>query len=179
MTTYLRGQVISHKNIKRGRRIINYISTSEEDAVDLIDNKKFYDALSAKVNVDRVGVPKGKNGVNYESVSPKWFISPEAVKRTVQHTNQRGISKILHLSLSRRFKTHNRALRYNRLQNNVFTDAMQAHNIYRIMKRYAQLYSTEFGWSGAHPIKNKGDAHETLSLFFKRDGFPPKMVMYV
>ena len=26
-------------------------------------------------------------------------------------------------------------------------------------------------------MKKKGDAHETLSLFFKRDGIPPKMVM--
>ena len=26
-------------------------------------------------------------------------------------------------------------------------------------------------------MKNKGNAHETLSLFFKIDGVPPKMVM--
>ena len=28
-------------------------------------------------------------------------------------------------------------------------------------------------------MKSKGDAHENLSLFFKRDGVPPKMVMDV
>ena len=27
-------------------------------------------------------------------------------------------------------------------------------------------------------MKNKGDAHEILSLLFKRDGVPPNMVMY-
>ena len=26
-------------------------------------------------------------------------------------------------------------------------------------------------------MKSKGDAHETLSLLFKRDGVPPKMVI--
>ena len=45
------------------------------------------------------------------------------------------------------------------------------------MNRYDQVYSTEFGWSRAHPIKNKEDAHETLYLLFKRDGVPTKMVI--
>ena len=43
---------------------------------------------------------------------------------------------------------------------------------------YAQVCSTEFGWSRAHMMKRKGDSHESLSLFFNRDGVPPKMVMY-
>ena len=36
------------------------------------------------------------------------------------------------------------------------------------------VFPTEFGWSRAHLMKNKGNAHETLSLLFKRDGVPPK-----
>ena len=54
--TYFRGQVISHENISRGRRKINHISTSDEYAVDLMDENNLYDAISAKVNVARVGV---------------------------------------------------------------------------------------------------------------------------
>ena len=42
---------------------------------------------------------------------------------------------------------------------------------------YAQVYSTDFGWSRAHPTNRKVDVHETLSLLFKRDFVPPKMVM--
>ena len=29
------------------------------------------------------------------------------------------------------------------------------------------------------PMKNKGEAHETMYLLSKRDSVPPKMVMYV
>jgi hypothetical protein len=40
----------------------------------------------------------------------------------------------------------------------------------------AQVYSSSFGWACAHPMKRKGEAHETLSLVFHRDGVPPTMV---
>ncbi len=40
----------------------------------------------------------------------------------------------------------------------------------------AQAYATSFGWARAHPMKRKGDAHETLSLVFQHDGVPPTMV---
>ena len=40
----------------------------------------------------------------------------------------------------------------------------------------AQAYATSFGWARAHPMKCKGDAHETLSLVFQRNGVPPTMV---
>ena len=67
-------------------------------------------------------------------------------------------------------------LRYKRLQHNFFTDTIQAGTVYIRMNQYAQVFFTEFVWSMVHPMKNKVDAHETLSLFFKRDGVPPKMV---
>jgi hypothetical protein len=34
-----------------------------------------------------------------------------------------------------------------------------------------------FGWARAHPLKQKGEAHEALSLMFKHDGIPPKMIL--
>ena len=40
----------------------------------------------------------------------------------------------------------------------------------------AQLFCTDFGWSRAHPMKKKSEAHEALSLVFQRDGVPYKMV---
>ena len=44
---------------------------------------------------------------------------------------------------------------------------------------YAQVYSARFGWSRAHRMNSKGDAHETLYLLFKIYDLPPNMVMYV
>ena len=95
----------------------------------------------------------------------------------MHHTTQRGIRTILHPSLSRRFKTNYQELRYTRLQHSVFTNTMQSGSVSRRRDWYAQVYSTEFGWSRAHPMKRKGDAHDTLYLFFKRHGVLPKMVM--
>jgi hypothetical protein len=40
----------------------------------------------------------------------------------------------------------------------------------------AQAYATSFGWARAHPMKCKGDTHETLYLVFQRNGVPPTMV---
>ena len=127
----------------------------------------------------RFGESKVRHGVTSESLFHKLLISPKAARRTVQHTTQLGIRTILHPSLSRRFKTNDQSLRYNRLQQSVFTDTMQAGTVSRKGNQYAQVYLNEFGWSRAHLMKKKGDSHETLSLLFNRYDVPPKMVMNV
>ena len=145
--------------------------------VDFTDDDNVYKALNAKVNVAKFGVSNGTRGVTSYSLSQKWLILPEAARRTVQHTIQQGIRKIMHPSLSQIFKTNDRALRYNRLHHSVFVDTIQAATLSKRRNWYAQLYSTRFFWSVVHPIKSKGGAHKTLSLLFKRYGVPPKMVM--
>jgi hypothetical protein len=39
-----------------------------------------------------------------------------------------------------------------------------------------KAYSTFFGLERAHPMTRKGEAHNTLSLLFHRDGVPQTMV---
>ena len=163
----------------RGEVIVNYLSTGQEYAVYFTDGEIFFDALNAKVNVAGVRFPKGDPDDTSKSLSQKWLLSPEAANRTVHHTTKQGIRMILHLSVSRLFKTNDLALRYNRLHHNVFTDTMQVGTVSRRMNRCAQVYSAEFVWSMAHLMKKKGDAHETLPLLFKRDCVPPKMVIDV
>jgi len=53
---------------------------------------------------------------------------------------------------------------------------MFALTVSRQGNKMAQIYSTSFGWARAHPMKRKGEAHETLLLMFHRDGVPPTMV---
>ena len=101
---YSREEVISNETIARGKRIINSLSPSEEDAVYFMDDEKFFDVLNVKVNVDRVGALKGNHGVTSDYLSQKWLTSPEASKKTVHHTTQRSIRTVLHMSLPRRFK---------------------------------------------------------------------------
>ena len=176
--TDFRGKVISNDTITRGQRIINSLFTSEYHAVVFTDDNNFYKTLNAKVNVAKVGASNGIHGVTLESLPHKLLVSTYAARITVQHKTQRGIRKVLHSSLSRQSNTNDQALRYNMLHHSVFTDTMQAGNFSRRGNWYAQVYSTEFGWSKEHPMKRKGDSHETLYLFFKRNGVTHKIMMY-
>ena len=182
--TDFRGHIIDRESLARGRRIISFMTHTitnhtsiDVDTIDFTDNDNFGDALQSKVQVPRVGVSKGKRSIPAEALAQKWMISPEAANRTVQCTTQRGIRTVLHPSLSRRFRTNDRALRYKRLQHNVFTDTLKAGTKFRRGNLYAQVYATPFHWCRAHPMKEKSEAHETLSLVFQRDGVPPKMIM--
>ena len=64
---------------------------------------------------------------------------------------------------------------YKRVLHTMFSDTLFAGSILQHNKM-AQVYAKSFGWARAHPMKRKGDAHETLSLVFQRDGVPPTMV---
>ncbi len=77
---------------------------------------------------------------------------------------QRGVRTCLNPTLSRRFPTNDRMLRYKRLPHTVFTDTMFASTVSRQGNKMAQIYSTSFGWARAHRMKRKGEAHETLYL---------------
>jgi hypothetical protein len=39
-----------------------------------------------------------------------------------------------------------------------------------------QAYAMSFGWACAHPMRHKGDAHETLFPVFQSTGVPPTMI---
>ena len=62
--TNFRGEVISSETTARGRRLINSLSTGEDDAVDFTDYENLFNVVNAKVNVERVGASKGRHGVN-------------------------------------------------------------------------------------------------------------------
>ncbi len=65
---------------------------------------------------------------------------------------------------------------YKRVLHTMFSDTLFAGSILQQGNKMAQVYATFFGWARAHPMKRKGDAHETLSLVFQRNGAPLTMV---
>jgi hypothetical protein len=56
-----------------------------------------------------------KDGVDTETLANNLWIGIEAAKRTRLVTTQRGIRRIIHLSLTKIFKINDRQLRYRRL----------------------------------------------------------------
>ena len=107
-----------------------------------------------------------------------WGIDLQTAKCTVNVTTQRGLRTVLHPTLSRRFRTNDRQLRYRCLPIDCFTDTLISNTASRRNNRYAQVFATsEDGWCRAYPMAKKSLAHEGLSLLFQREGVPNVMVM--
>ncbi len=91
-------------------------------------------------------------------------------------TTQRGVRTCQNPTLPRRFPTNDRMLWYKHVLHTMLSDTLFAGSVLGQGNKMAQVYATFFGWARAHPMERKGDAHETLSLVFQRDGVPPTMV---
>ena len=83
---------------------------------------------------------------------------------------------MLHPYLSCRFRKNDRQLRYRRLRHDVFGDTLLAGTKSKRGNKCAKVFVTKFGWSRAFSMDKKGDAHDALSLLFRWDGVPPKMI---
>ena len=60
----------------------------------------------------------------------------------------------------------------------MFTDTLEASTVsWFRQNRYAQVFTTRYGWTRVFPMKKKSDAHEGLSLLAQRDGVPYSIVM--
>jgi hypothetical protein len=106
-----------------------------------------------------------------QTLADNWGIGIETAKRTLKVTTQCGVRTVPHPTLSRRFRTNDRQLRYRRLPVDVFTDTMFSNSASRQGNRCAQVFSTSNGWVRAYPMKKKSEAHEALSLLFQRKEF--------
>jgi hypothetical protein len=118
-----------------------------------------------------------KAGVDAATLAKNWGIGIEAAKRTRIVTTKRGIRRMIHPSLTKRYKTNDRQLRYRRLSVTMYTDTMYSTILSRQMNKAAQIFCTDFGFVRAFPLKKEKEAHDTLSLIFHRDVFPNVMVM--
>ena len=176
--------------------VINSVCTTTcHDAADMTSQSNFAHVLQSNVNISNVAVanlPKvsadpdlssvgnlystRKKQIDSVMLARRWNIDRKKAQKTVRLTTQRGVRSTLHPSLCRRYPTNDRMLRYNRLPHPVFTDTLKAGTKSKRGNVYGQAYCTQFGWSRCHPMAHKSEAHETLSMLFKRDGVPPKIV---
>jgi hypothetical protein len=185
MTDYS-GNIISNDAVRGPSQtlIINELHSLTTDMADMTHEHNFHQVLASHVVISSVDaslnghVRSRKSApIDFKTLAARWMVSPDCAKRTVQLTTQRGVRTCLNPTLARRFPTNDRMLRYKRLPHTTFTDTMFAGTSSRSGNKCAQVYSTSFGWARAHPMTRKGEAHETLSLLFHRDGVPPTMVL--
>jgi hypothetical protein len=94
-----------------------------------------------------------KAGVDAATLAKNWGIGIEAAKRTRLVTTQRGIMRMIHTSLTKRYNTNDRQLRYRRLPVTMYTDTMFSTILSRQYNKAAQIFCTDFGFVRAFPMK--------------------------
>jgi hypothetical protein len=163
--------------------VINLLSSLTTDQADVTDDENFYDVLASHVQTS--SIETSLNGhiclcktmpIDPQTLAARWMISPERAKQTAVMTTQRGVRTWLNPTLSRQFPTNDQMLWYKCVLHTMFSDTLFAGSVSRHGNKVAQAYASSFGWARAHPMKHKGDTHETLSLVFQRNGVPPTMV---
>ena len=168
---------IESRSLKHTISILNTIPQSETPEFHLCDaiHSHVHACKDAHALQTVASVASGirKPCIQAAKLAKNWGIGLETATRTVEATTQRGLRTVLHNTLSRRFRTNDRQLRYRRLTNEVFTDTLESPvpSWFR-QNRYAQVFATRFGWSRVFPMRCKADAHDGLSLQAQCDGVP-------
>jgi hypothetical protein len=163
--------------------VINTLSSMTTDAADITNDENFGIALDQHVTVSVVTLDmtktapgqihsKASKPVDAETLAKCWLIPANHAARTVDRTTQRGVCTMLNPTLSRRFLTNDCMLHYPRMPHPIFGDTMFAGTESKNGNKCCQVFTTNFGWARAHPLKRNGEAHEALSLMFKHDGIP-------
>jgi subtilase family serine protease len=83
------------------------------------------DETNSNLNVSMVkSEVRDKGGIYAATLANNWGIGIEAANRTRLVTTQRGIRRMVHPSVTKRYKTNDRQLRYRLLPVTMYTDTM-------------------------------------------------------
>jgi hypothetical protein len=80
---------------------------------------------------------RDKGGIDAATLAKNWGIGIEAAKRTHIVTTKRGIRRMVHQSLTKRYKTNDRQLRYRCLSVTMYTDTIYSTILSRQMNKAA------------------------------------------
>ncbi len=132
--------------------VINSLSFLTTDQADITDDENFYDVLASHVQIS--SIETSLNGhicsrktvpIDPQTLAARWIISPERAKQIIVMTTQRGVRTCLNPTLSRRFPTNDRMLRYKHVLHTMFSDTLFAGSVSRQGNKMAQAYATSFG----------------------------------
>ena len=112
-----------------------------------------------------------------EILSRTWDIGILAAKRTLDATTPKGVRTVAYPSVERRWPTGDRALRYRKINHQVYHDTLKAQIVTLRGNKCCEIYATDFGWSRNFSMRKESDVHETLDLFLTRYGIPEALVL--
>ena len=117
--------------------------------------------------------------IQYKELSDLWNISLEVARRTIKATTQLCLRSSDIPSLSKRYITNDRMLRYPRISCNIFTDTFFANKEKCTSTRgndCCQLFVSEFGFAFGAPMKGGSQLCDAYKKFFKEIGVPPCII---
>jgi len=182
------GTVVTDRNAGHWNqeRISRVIAALSKDHVFDPTPMEMASALESHVHVKSIafrGVKSVKTGVKKWKVGPlalakRWGIGVGAARRTIDATTQHSVVSLANPTLTRRFATHDKLLRFRRLPCMMYTDTLEAKEVSWYRKnRYGQVYATDFGWAGFYPMQKKSNAPDTLVQLAHEKGVPTHFVV--
>ena len=162
---------------RRETKICAYL----KEVNNMLDSGDFASQLKGevlKICSLRSGKRSGKTAVELANV---WGISPDLAKRTLDSTTQLCVRTNTKEDLSRRYRTNDRMLRYNRLNTVVFMDTFFATKQKGFTSKRghtcAQLFVTEFNHIHVCPMKGRKEGiYAAVKEYFKAKGLPIAIV---
>jgi hypothetical protein len=132
----------------QARDIHDYYSRDNailSDISHVLEPRLFLHDLESSRMIATVKSISQRPGIDAETLSRNWGIGLASARRTLEATTQRGVRTVLHPTMSRRFRTNDRQLRYRRLPVDMYTDTMFSKTKSRRGNTCAQVFSTANG----------------------------------
>jgi hypothetical protein len=123
-----------------------------------LDNSYLVQEMTIHVHISEVNMSSlaadmsDGGGVDVATLANNFGIGIEVAMRTRLATTQREVKRMIHPSLSVRFRTNDRQLRYRWLPVTCFTDTMFSNSMSRQGNKAAQVFFTANGWTRAFPM---------------------------
>ena len=108
-----------------------------------------------------------------------WNISLEVARKTIKSTTQLCLRSSDIPSLSKRYITNDRILRYPRISCNIFIDTFFTNKEKCTLTRgndSCNLFVSEFGFAYGAPMKGGSQLCDAYKRFFKEIGVPPCII---
>ncbi len=176
-----RGQIISTVTTTRGQITMQVKTVCSSPfasycVIDATDDDNFGIYLESIVQISLTSTCR-RAAINHDKLAKHWGIHPNCAKAMVECTTQQGVRTIANPALSCWFCTNNHMSWYQCLCHPMFTDTMFFDMYSRCNNKWAQVFTSDFGWVRLYTMKTKGKAHEALSMMSQCEGVLSTMVM--
>lgn len=119
--------------------------------------------LKENRSISATSTSNRKSMLTAEKLASTRRIPIKQAQNTLKVSTQRGIRHVANPTITRRFRSNDRMLRYKRIPHVVFTDTLKSSVKSRDQNQYAQVYCTDSRWTRVYTMKKESQAHETLS----------------